>query len=344
MRSWRHRFGVEAWSRFGAAFVLACGGLACGEDETRSGRVASMVATPSDSSSTEVDAKGDAGPPAVESVVLEPKRPVAGVRLRAKARLKNSGGRKLAVAYQWRTASGRVLGAGQELDTTGLEAGSRIEVVATPELEDETGAPFVHSFRLADQASQIAVVVIDTREGKRVGSLLRALVETSEEEAGFDDVVLEWRVDGKPVGTDEELDTTPFQPGSVVELRARPAGDLAEQSRSSRSILAEPIVLEPSAPPEITSHPSAGLEGGQFRYAVQASSAVPGATLRYELVKGPEGMTVDAASGLVAWRPTSTQRGRFEVEVAVFDQWGSGVAQRFAIGADSNSAPAAAAP
>ena len=63
-----------------------------------------------------------------------------------------------------------------------------------------------------------------------------------------------------------------------------------------------------------------------------------------ELVKGPEGMTVDAESGLVHWRPKSEQRGRFEVEVAAVDQWGSGVAQRFAIGADSGAAPAAAAP
>jgi len=340
MRSRRVRFGVEGWERLAAVCLLTCGGLACGQDESAPGRVPSMVATPS----TTEDAGAVAGPPMVESVLLEPTRPVAGSRLRAKARLRNAQGKRVAVAYQWQTASGRVLGAGQDLDTTGLEPGSRVEVIATPELEDGTGAPFVHSFRLAAEASQIAVVVIDTREGRSVGSVLRARVETSEDEAGFDDVALEWRVGGEPVGTEEELDTTPFQPWDVVELRARPAGDLAQASRQSRPILAEPIVLERGAPPEITSQPASGIEGGQFRYAVQASSAARGAKLRYELVKGPEGMTVDAESGLVHWRPKSEQRGRFEVEVAAVDQWGSGVAQRFAIGADSGAAPAAAAP
>jgi hypothetical protein len=80
-----------------------------------------------------------------------------------------------------------------------------------------------------------------------------------------------------------------------------------------------------------------------FRYALEAKSPNRGATLRYELLKGPVGMAVDSASGVLEWRPTATQRGRFEVEVGVTDQWGSGVAQHFAIHADARGAPPAAA-
>ncbi|MBK7950151.1 MAG: hypothetical protein IPK00_15680 [Deltaproteobacteria bacterium] len=68
-----------------------------------------------------------------------------------------------------------------------------------------------------------------------------------------------------------------------------------------------------------------------------------GAKLRFELLKGPQGMRVDPATGVVEWRPGTSQRGRFDVEVGVLDQWGSGVAQSFAIHADPRVAPPASA-
>jgi hypothetical protein len=325
--------------RFGMAIVLAYGALACGQGEEKSGRVASMVAQ----SVEPLDERAVVGPPAVASIELEPRRPVAGARLRAKALLRDARGQKVGVDYQWQTASGRPLAEGRDLDTTGLEPGSVVEVVATPRYDEQSGEPFTHRFRLEAEASQIAVVVIDSRDGKSVGSLLRAVVATTDDEAGFDEVALEWRVAGKLVGNDEDLDTTPFRPGDVVELRARPAEELAEESGRSRPVHAEPIVLEPSPAPAITSKPSSGVEDGRYRYVMQAESPVRGAQLRYELLKGPEGMTVDAESGLVEWHPKTGQRGPFDVEVAVMDQWGSGMAQGFAISTDSTVAPPAAA-
>lgn len=323
----------------GMAVVLACGGLACGQGVEKSGRVASMVEQPAASP----DKTAVAGPPAVESIELEPRRPLAGARLRAKALLRDARGQKVEIAYQWQTSGGRPLGEGRDLDTTGLEPGSVVEVVATPRYDGKSGEPFTRRFRLEAEASQVAVVVIDSREGKSVGSILRAVVATTDDEAGFDEVALEWRVAGKPVGNDEELDTTPFQPGDVVELRARPAGELGKDSRRSRPVHAEPIALEASPAPAIVSKPSSGVEGGRYRYAMEARSPVAGAQLRFELLKGPEGMTVDAASGLVEWHPKTGQRGPFDVEVAVMDQWGSGMAQGFAISTESTTAPPASA-
>jgi len=326
--------------RFGVAMTLACGVLACGQGEEKSGRVASMVVQ----SVEPLDERAVAGPPSIASVELEPRRPVAGTRLRAKALLRDARGQKVGVDYRWQTASGRPLGEGRDLDTTGLEPGSVVEVVATPRYDEQSGEPFTHRFRLEAEASQIAVVVIDSRDGKSVGSLLRAVIATTDDEAGFDEVALEWRVAGRVVGDEEQLDTTPFQPGDVVELRARPAGgELGEEPGRIRPVHAEPIVLAPSPAPAIVSKPSSGVEGGRYRYMMEARSPVRGAQLRYELLKGPEGMTVDAASGLVEWHPKTGQRGPFDVEVAVMDQWGSGMAQGFAISTDSTTAPPASA-
>ena len=331
----RWRIGTGRDGRLCIFLVLAMTCLACGGDESRTERVAAMVAAPTD----EADETVSDQPPVIESIELEPKQPVAGERVRVKARLANSKGRKADITYQWQSSSGRELGRGTELDTQGLDPGSVVEVLATPAVGKQIGEPFVRRFKLAAEASQLALVVIDTRDGKRVGSILRAVVETTDESDGFDAVALEWRVGGKRIGEEDELDTAPFAPGDVVELLAFLDGE----SESRRAIRAEPIVLEQSAPPEITSQPSSGIDGGLFRYVVAAGSPTASAALRFELLKGPDGMTVDPATGVVQWRPAAAQRGRFEVEVAVKDQWGSGVAQDFSINADARVAPPAAA-
>ena len=79
-----------------------------------------------------------------------------------------------------------------------------------------------------------------------------------------------------------------------------------------------------------------------FRYLVRATSTESGAKLKYKLLEGPDGMTVDAGSGVMSWRPSSEQRGAFSIEVAAKDQWGSGVAQSFEIRVAPPAPPASA--
>lgn len=332
-------YSVRAVGQFGVVIALAGLAQACGGDEQKDARVASMVATPSEATgeATAMGGSDRSGAPVIEAIEIRPKRPIAGARLSAKARFAPGTAARSEIAYQWRTGTGRVLGDGRELDTSGLEPGTTVEVVATPVAGDEAGVEFSHRFKLADAAKQIALVVIDAAEGKSVGSVLRAVVETTDESDGFDVAALEWRVGGQVVGEGEELETASFAPGDVVELRARLSGG------GGRPIPAEPMVLERSAPPEIRSTPTAAIEGGLFRYAIDASSPARGAKLRFELLKGPQGMRVDPATGVVEWRPETGQRGRFDVEVGVLDQWGSGVAQSFAIQADPRVAPPASA-
>ena len=326
------RIGTRLEGRLVVALSLAAAGLACGGDDAKKERVASMVQAPVEEGEAPADR-----PPAIESIAFEPARPVVGRRVRAKARLQKARGPKATIAYLWQTSSGRELGRDATLETQGLDPGTVVEVVATPEIDGKAGESLTRSFTLAAEGSQIALVVIDAKQGKSPGSILRADVETTDESDGFDAVAVEWRVGGKKVGDELELDTTPFAPGDVVELVA-----VLGDAENGQRIHAEPIVLDRGAPPAIDSQPTAGIDGGLFRYAVQASSPVPGAELHFELLKGPEGMVVDATTGVVEWRPAQTQRGRFEVEVAAKDQWGSGVAQRFTINADPPGAPPAA--
>ena len=60
------------------------------------------------------------------------------------------------------------------------------------------------------------------------------------------------------------------------------------------------------------------LEDEPYTYSIQASD-VDGDTLTYSLITGPEGMSVDSATGLVAWSPTQDDLGSRTVIVDIED-------------------------
>ena len=202
---------------------------------------------------------------------------------------------------------------------------------------DESEA-FVEEFRLSVALPQIALVAIETDDGTKPGAVLEAVVETTDEDQGGYGVLYEWRVSDRVVGRDDEFDTSALLPGDVVTLNAQ------LEFSDSRTDLArsQPIVIGRVVPPKIISKPEVGVEGGMFRYLVRATSTESGAKLKYELLEGPGGMTVDADSGVMSWRPSSEQRGAFSIEVAAKDQWGSGVAQSFEIRVAPPAPPASA--
>jgi RHS repeat-associated protein len=89
--------------------------------------------------------------------------------------------------------------------------------------------------------------------------------------------------------------------------------------------------------PVVTSSPvTTALTGSSYRYDLQAQDP-NGDALSYELLSGPEGMTVDAF-GRVRWTPTEV--GSTAVEIAVRDVYGATTTQAFTVtaGAD-NVAP-----
>jgi hypothetical protein len=276
--------------------------------------------------------------PTVESVQLTPERPLPGRVVEARAIVEDEDGDRPRIQYRWESADGTLLGEGPSFDTTGLSSGERIAVIVVATDGQEESAEFSRSLRLAEAAAQVAVVAIDASEGTSPGATLNAYFESTGGGASDFDAEYEWQVNGETVSTEDELETAAYSPGDVIILRARLGGG---DARASRFVRSAPVVLSRGDMPEILSEPLAGIEGGVFRYQLRAKSPSPDAELTFELLKGPQGMTVDAESGLVEWRPAEAQRGRFEIELAVTDQWGSGVAQSFAIEAAGAAAPPA---
>jgi RHS repeat-associated protein len=99
------------------------------------------------------------------------------------------------------------------------------------------------------------------------------------------------------------------------------------------------IAAPPNRPPVFTSTPV--VDGNiATPYTYQATAADPdgtkptdptGETLTYSVVKGPQGLTIDPASGLVTWTPTAQQIGTDSVTLQVDDGRGGTATQAYAI-------------
>jgi predicted transcriptional regulator len=86
-------------------------------------------------------------------------------------------------------------------------------------------------------------------------------------------------------------------------------------------------------PPRITGAPPLRAAVGQpYAYVVGVEDEYPANDPHtFSLITGPEGMTVDSATGLVAWTPTEAQRGDHAVAIEVRDGNGGSAVQEFTI-------------
>lgn len=89
---------------------------------------------------------------------------------------------------------------------------------------------------------------------------------------------------------------------------------------------------KPNQPPVITSVPVTTATTGQpYTYDVNAIDPDRSDELTYSLTSNPEGMTIDAATGLISWTPIEAQGGSHSVTVKVQDSSGLSVTQEFIV-------------
>jgi RHS repeat-associated protein/uncharacterized repeat protein (TIGR01451 family) len=91
------------------------------------------------------------------------------------------------------------------------------------------------------------------------------------------------------------------------------------------------VVQRPNRLPTIqTSAPTSATVGTAYSYDVNATDPDQD-TLTYSLPEAPAGMTIDGASGLIAWTPATNQVGTHPVRVKVVDGRGGEAEQSFTI-------------
>ena len=86
-----------------------------------------------------------------------------------------------------------------------------------------------------------------------------------------------------------------------------------------------------NTPPIVTSAaPPTGTRNEPYFYPVRATDA-DGDVLRFSLETGPAGMTIDPATGLIQWTPTSAEVGTNQVTLIVEDGQGGRSGQNFTV-------------
>jgi hypothetical protein len=86
--------------------------------------------------------------------------------------------------------------------------------------------------------------------------------------------------------------------------------------------------------------PKPERDGDAFRYQFEAKDPDGDRSLRFSLVEGPQGMTIDPIYGIATWRPTKEQAGVQTIEVAVRDSQGASAALRFQVTVTATETPA----
>jgi hypothetical protein len=148
-----------------------------------------------------------------------------------------------------------------------------------------------------------------------------------------------WTVNQATVETPEEASfpTVGLSPGDEIRVQV-----VASDGESESDAVWSGVLLVGNGAPEIVSTPSAVASGQPFRYRVEARDPEGDRSLRYQLRKGPEGMSLNPVLGELHWQPRADQTGTHQVEIAVEDSRGARVVQAFEL--NVGSPPAAPAP
>jgi len=114
------------------------------------------------------------------------------------------------------------------------------------------------------------------------------------------------------------------------------------QGRDAEQVITVTVDARANALPVINTTPPSNtvLVDQSFDYDVDATDA-DGDTLTYSLTSAPSGMSIDAASGLIAWATSSADIGTHPITISVDDAFGGVVTQSFDLQVTSelNSAP-----
>ncbi|SHJ35076.1 hypothetical protein SAMN02745165_02149 [Malonomonas rubra DSM 5091] len=147
----------------------------------------------------------------------------------------------------------------------------------------------------------------------------------------YDDDPIDYSYEWKINGIIQEEVTGPTLPGELLTkgTEVQLAVTAYDGITSGATFQGLGMVI-PNSPPVITSQPPP-LMSAQYVYQVEVDDPDDDA-LYYRLSKGPEGMAIDATSGVLTWSVTqSTPRAIYEIEVTVADNEDAQARQSFSL-------------
>ncbi len=125
-----------------------------------------------------------------------------------------------------------------------------------------------------------------------------------------------WTHNEKPAGDESYLEDD-FKRGDTISVKITA---LDKEGPGSNVTLNTTIF---NSLPQVSGG-SHQFEGTTYTYRISASDP-DGDTLTYNLEQGPEGMTIDSASGILSWQAGPDDRGTFDIKVSISDNNGGKV-------------------
>lgn len=112
------------------------------------------------------------------------------------------------------------------------------------------------------------------------------------------------------------VDANGVESGNSTEMSATPTSAASRTAKNT--------------PPTILSNPVvAASAGAPYAYPVRASDPDAGDALIYSLSTAPSGMSINAATGAIAWSPSAAQSGNATIKILVTDRNGNFASQQF---------------
>ena len=285
-------------------------------------------------------AAGNAPPVMVLAKILQTPIPLTGP-VGAQALAEDPEREPITYSYQWFVND--VLVAGQTNPTFPAELlrrGQMISVEITPSDGKQKGKPVrTPAAPVGNTAPHITSVVL-TPQTVQPGGKLTAEVVASDPDHDRVDLTYRWFRNDAVVKEGEEasFDTTGLAPRDKVTVEVT-----ARDSQAMGNMLRSDVVTLGNNAPTIVSTPPAPVTPDQYEYAVRATD-FDGDRLTYELETAPAGMTIESATGRIAWMIPPGNRGVFHVKVLAKDGQGGTAYQEFdlALGVSLPGKPAGA--
>lgn len=286
-------------------------------------------------------APGNAAP-RIRAVRFEPDPPLPGQRVTAWVRSSDPDDDELRLAYRW-TLDGRRAGVGASINVPEGTKRAQIEVSVVAHDGHQQSAPATARAEVGNRPPRILDVVLGPASGVQANDEISVSPRAEDPDGDPLEFRYAWRVSGREVSeAGRTLGSSHFRRGDVVEVQVR-----AFDGEDVSEAFAAPAIEILNSPPVIRSAPGA-LDGtGAFHYTPRVIDPDGDRRLRFTLLQGPQGMSIDWLSGRLSWVPTEQQAGRHRVEFEVDDQAGGVGTQGFVLEvgfADEESQPAPAAP
>ena len=232
--------------------------------------------------------------------------------------------------FEWRRNGSPIAEAATALLEPGrFKKGDLIEVSVS--VSDPAGGPDRNAKASARVANSPPAITRVTLSMNAVGASadLQASVECADPDGENPTFEYQWIQNGQPIGgaTGASLPAARYTRGEAVavEVVARDGESASAPFRS------EPFAVD-NHPPQFSSQPAPPKPADtQWAYRAQASDP-DGDPLRYELISGPPGMTIDA-EGQVRWGlpPLDSRQGDYVVRLRAADPHGAEAVQEFTL-------------